>query len=172
MKDPIIPLKPMDPHSIFTIAQLFMFLVPTCSKSRNRPTRARSGFYQKGCCLFQLSVANWCADVFEELGLELQTVSSSSHLLIFFLRIFWSLWMYNLWCFCLPGDNECQWASWSRSLSFEKHLTEDLTYTTVILHSASSIHKPDGFKHLQNFPRSEILVKYSPSEAADLSLSP
>lgn len=53
-------------------------------KSRNTPTRARSGFYQKGCCLFQLSVASRCADVFEELGLELQTVSSSSHLLIFF----------------------------------------------------------------------------------------
>ena len=45
----------------------------------------------------------------------------------FFLRICWSLWMHNLWCFPLSCDNECQWASWSRSLSFEKHLTEELT---------------------------------------------
>lgn len=80
----IVPLKLMHPHSTFTIAQLLMSLFPTCSKSRNTPTRARSGFYQKGCCLFQLGVASRCADVFEELGLELQTVSSSSHLLIFF----------------------------------------------------------------------------------------
>lgn len=83
MKVQIVPLKLMDPHSIFTIAQLLVYLFPTCSKSRNTPTRARSGFYEKACGLFQLSVANCWADVFEELDLELQTVSPSSHLLLF-----------------------------------------------------------------------------------------
>lgn len=96
-------------------------------KSKNIPKGARSGFYQKGFCLFQFGMENCCAEVFEELGLKLDAVSSSSHLLFFFLWTFWSLWMYNLWCFPLSCDNECQWASWSRSLSFEKNLTEELT---------------------------------------------
>lgn len=119
-------------------------------KSKNLPKGARSGFYQKGFCLFQFGMENCCAEVFEELGLKLDAVLSSSHLLFFFLWTFWSLWMYNLWCFPLSCDNECQWASWSRSLSFEKNLTEELTSTSVILHPVFRIHK---LKHLQHWHR-------------------
>lgn len=53
-------------------------------KSKNIPRGARSGFYQRGWCLFQFSMENCCADVFEELGLKLESVSWSSHLLFFF----------------------------------------------------------------------------------------
>lgn len=57
-------------------------------KSKNTPKGARSGFYQKGWCLFQFGVENFSADVFEELGLKLEAVSSSSHLLIFLTELF------------------------------------------------------------------------------------